>query len=143
MPLAKLPKAGRKQRLEGHALEEKPRNSCSPALPRAPLGNISQQWQAASELPALERQVVAAGLQMLSPLPPPGNAGSRAWGLMRSQGGAHALAELSSWGPGLGSSVCLDQAGAGRLPSTSMPMVPALDASSRENNPICPGPGAR
>lgn len=48
--MAKLPKAGRKQRLEGHALEEKPRNSCSPALPRAPLGNVSPQWRAASEL---------------------------------------------------------------------------------------------
>ena len=69
-----------------------------------------------------------------------------------SQGCAHTLAELSSWGPGLGtgwlgraagSSVCLGQAGAGLLPSTPMPVVPALDANSRENSPIRQGADAR
>ena len=99
----------------------------SPAL--GPRGNISPR-RAASELPALEVQEGAAGLQVPSTRPP-GNPGSRGLGaamgspgLRPPRGGA---SQLGTWARRGAAAVCArGRAGAGLLPSAPCPWRPCL-----------------
>ena len=83
----------------------------SPAL--GPRGNISPR-RAASELPALEVQEGLQGCKCRAPVHQ-ATQEAEAWGLRWGlQGCAHPVAELPSWGPGLGAGRQQCVPGAGR-----------------------------